>query len=386
MIAVRRATPDDKSRIFDFIRLAYANRAEYRIPDRWEWEFERNPFRSPDLLPVFIAVDELTARVVGQSCAMPLPMSWRGQTRLMAWGVDSYVLPEYRGKGVGTELQKLVFRSTDVFMSLNVSATNQRIKARLGSVTLPPLVIFNKTLRFLPDRVAERVAQAVGNRSERSKRIARGIVESLGAHRVATALLNRRAAYRDHRRGVSRDPHLRVGRVAEIGAEFDELWASLSPSFEAAVIRDVSYLRWKFVDQPFMNYVIVGARRHGTLTGYVILRMCRHPEPRVGLIADVLVNPSDQAALETMLAFAVDYLRREGATQMEAATSLATYQRAFLKLGFTASGQMVPMFYARPAPGLEEAQGPGAPNWLLGRADSDWDQFPLRTVCGYKNL
>jgi GNAT superfamily N-acetyltransferase len=385
MIAVRRATPADKRAIFDFVHLAYPNRAQYRVPDRWEWEFERNPFRAPDQLPVFIAVDEGAGRVVGQSCAMPARLWLRGETRSMAWGVDSYVLPEYRGTGLGTALQKLLFGATDVFMSLNVSAVNQRIKARLGSVALRPVLIFNKLLRFLPERVAERGARAVGLQNARATRGARRVIRLLAADRVATALLNRRLAYQDRRRRPPEDPLLQVETVGAIGDEFDELWSRVSPSLEAAVVRDAAYLRWKFVSQPFMHYVVLGARRRGTLAGYAVLRRCRPPEPPVGVIADVLTDPGDRSALETMLAFAVDYLRREGVTQIEAATSLPAYERALRKLGFDASGQMVPMFHARPA-GHDQGSGGAAPNLLLGRADSDWDQFPLRSVCGYANF
>ena len=54
MVSVRQATLDDKQKIFEFIRLAYPNRWKYKIPERWEWEFELNPFCPPGQLPIWM--------------------------------------------------------------------------------------------------------------------------------------------------------------------------------------------------------------------------------------------------------------------------------------------------------------------------------------------
>src|SRR5690606_6323523 len=59
-VEVRRATHGDRAALFDFIRTAYPDRWQFKIPHRWEWQFEKNPFRQPGLLPVWIALDGKT--------------------------------------------------------------------------------------------------------------------------------------------------------------------------------------------------------------------------------------------------------------------------------------------------------------------------------------
>ena len=83
MITIRRATLEDKPAIFAFLEKAYGDKARYKYPERWEWQFEKNPYKPNDELPVFIAVTE-DGQVVGQSAAMyePLKIEQEANPRL----------------------------------------------------------------------------------------------------------------------------------------------------------------------------------------------------------------------------------------------------------------------------------------------------------------
>ena len=58
MLQVRKATLADKPAIFTFIKKAYQNRWQYKIPEWWEWEYVRDPFLEKDELPIWIATNE----------------------------------------------------------------------------------------------------------------------------------------------------------------------------------------------------------------------------------------------------------------------------------------------------------------------------------------
>lgn len=150
MVTVRRATPDDRDEINKFIQIAYQKIWQHRIPDRWEWEYLRNPQLKNCDLPVFIAVED-TGKVVGQTCTMIEVVKVGDALYNLGWSVDTYVLPEYRGQGLGSRLQKINDESQELFMSLSMSGTNRKIKLKLGSANLDPVPVFRRYQRITSD-------------------------------------------------------------------------------------------------------------------------------------------------------------------------------------------------------------------------------------------
>jgi len=376
MITIRWATCDDKGRLFAFNRLAYANKIDYHIPHRWEWEFERNPYALPAPAPILIAEDTDTAEFVGQNATMPVRLYLNGETREMAWGVDAFVLRQHRGNGIGTALQKKLHDSLPIFMSLNMSAVNRRIKKRLGSIELPPVVEYDKVLRYSRERIAMRLANAgaVGYASFRFR-----LVRGFGLDLAAASVLNIASGMTRRRwfpTSAHREKPVVVSPVTHFGAEFDDLWASVAPNFGGAVVREARYLNWKFLEQPHMEHIAGAARRTGILTGYVIVRRCRPPEPNVGIIVDMLADPMDEGTLEALVDWAVRCADAQSVDNVWAATSVPSYSAVLRRHGFVPSGQSVAMFFCghETAVATKRASEKG---WLLSRGDSDWDAYPI---------
>ncbi len=57
---------------------------------------------------------------------------------------------------------------------------------------------------------------------------------------------------------------------ASLPAELDELFESLRHGLGTAVVRDLRYLKWRFVECPTSEYRCVLTRRAGALTGYLV--------------------------------------------------------------------------------------------------------------------
>ena len=79
MIEIRQATLSDKERIFDFLANAYQEMSCYKYPERWEWEYQHNPFVKDQNLPIWIAVEN-GEKIVGQICVMVEPLKIGTQT------------------------------------------------------------------------------------------------------------------------------------------------------------------------------------------------------------------------------------------------------------------------------------------------------------------
>jgi len=375
MITIRRATLDDRPEIFRLIQQAYGQRGQYKIPDRWEWLFVNNPSLRKFELPVFIAVED-TGKFVGQSCAMLEQVKIGSEFYRLGWAVDTVVLPEYRGQGIASKLQKINDESQEFYMALWMeSIASRKIKMSLGSVDLDPVPVYRRYLMFTPDifRYA-----TLGRDAENQSRLKRWF-----SGRLRLSFLNRfvvfvRNSWHDlwNQQIVQKpDQSLGLTEVDTFPEDVDQLWERLSSKFYAIVKRDRIHLNWKYVDQPHMDYRRVVARRKGEICGYLVMRKGKPPERNKGVISDFFVDPSDERAISTLLSFAVSYFRQQKVTEIITATTIPEYQSCLGRLGFVKTGESYPVIHARvKSPAVKMALEPGM--WFLGRSDHDWDQYP----------
>lgn len=162
-------------------------------------------------------------------------------------------------------------------------------------------------------------------------------------------------------------------RTERFDGEIDQLWTRLAPRFPVIVQRNAAYLNWKFIEQPNMDYDLFVARRGQTVCGYVITRTGVPPEARIGIIADLLADPDDDALIHYLVAHATEHLWRADVCHVIAAGSVPEYVRSFLEQGFRRTREVSPMFRIKTVTDVP------ATGWFLSMGDHDWDQFPLMT-------
>ncbi len=354
----------DRPQIFEFIRRAYPEKWRYKIPERWEWEFRANPFLKPDELPIWIAVTP-DGQVVGQSCALIEPLRLGNTIGRVGWSVDTYMLPDFRGQGLGYQLQQANDAAHEVFMSLSMSAANRRIKAALGSIPIQPVTEYVKTLRHEPEGALAAVLG--GGKGKRTDR--------LGLGRALASLLTIRRAMLDMRLLRAASKEIQISPAPEFDAAVDDLVEQLGQRFNAMVIRNHQYLNWKYVRQPHLNYTRYLAYRGSALCGYVIVRQAEPPEPNIGILADLVCLPKDRTALHALLAAVLAHFRRTEVSVIKAATTAPEYAAALDQFGFRKAGEVSPMFHCRSSR-LDCAAAVQPDSWLLSKADHDWDQYP----------
>lgn len=351
---IRRANPTDKPAIFEFLKTAYAGRSEFKFPHRWAWAFENNPYLTGDLPPVWIAVAP-DGRVVGQSAALIEPLVVKGREYRIGWGIDFFVLPEYRGQGLGTRLQAANNSANEVFMSLSMAREAASIKSRLGMSALPEVPLFTRILHHDPESV-KRTLQT---------RLPAGRFLGTFAPLLARILTRRNAPDM-----VPEQPAgIEIRQETNFTEAFDTLWERISSAYTALVRRDAPYLVWKYRHQPHVQYDIFGGYRDGRLDGYVILRRARPPERNIGVLADLFSHPDDAEMIGALIDHAATRFFKQQVSYMTAASSVPQICDQFLARSFKITKQITPL--AR-APFSLPSGG-----WLLARADHDWDQYPL---------
>ena len=352
---IRKATYTDKPAIFEFLARAYAGRSEFKFPERWEWAYEHNPFLAGDAPPVWIA-EAPDRRVIGQSAALIEPLVVNGREHRVAWGVDFFVLPEYRGQGIGTRLQAENNAAHAIFMSLSMAAQAAAIKERLGLAPLPEVHVFDRLVHHDPDSVADTLNQRLP-------------WLPAAASKALAPPLARLLTRRDRPAPVRTDPTIEIRRMSGFTEVFDRIWETVGSQYRALVRRDARYLNWKFRDQPHVRHETLTAYRQGDPVGYLILRRARPPERNAGILVDLFTAPEDAAAAEALLAEGLRFFADSGVTFIRAAASVRLYRQLLKGMGFKIVKTVTPLARA-------PFQLPGD-GWLLGKGDHDWDQYPL---------
>jgi hypothetical protein len=293
----------------------------------------------------------------------------------VGWSVDTFLLPEYRGQGVGYRLQKANDEANPIFMSLAMSAANRRIKIKQGSIPLPPVTAFERPVRYRPEAVVVAFQDRLSGLTESHRQTAARWFQRSGLQHGLATWMTRRTAREDRDRFAGVDPKIKVVEIDSFDERSDALWQSVSSHFQAGIVRDQTYLNWKYVRQPHAGYIRLAAQRDGHMSGHLVLRQARPPEPEVGIFADLFADPDDPATLLALLAAGVRRLRQAGAAYLTAATSVPAYQKALRAIGFRKTKDVIPTVHFRPLPGAADLD-PAALTWLLGRGDHDWDQYP----------
>lgn len=362
-ITVRQANLADRPRIAEFLPIAYPGRAQYKYPERWQWQFIDNPFvHGFEGIPIWIALAE--DRIIGQTCAQLEPFKVGDQQTTVGWSVDTFVCPEYRGYGIGKQLQKANQDAHRLFMSLSMSAANRGIKKKLGATQLPVVKVLD--LRIGIDR------EQVERRLRRSSSLLGIAARACAVDRLAASLLSARRrlewkqAQRDWQEFVV---NLSVEEVPQFDERLDQFWQRRRTDFGIAVERTSDYLNWKYVAQPHSRHHRFVATMGDNLCGYFVLRETAPPEPPMVLILDVLGETRQLTA--QLIVKAVEQSLALGHVLIRAATSDRVFLDQYHRIGFTDRRELTPMWFS------SEFVPPAPANPLMSYGDHDLDQYPL---------
>lgn len=374
MIEIRQATVSDKKEIFDFLFIAYQDLSRYKFPERWEWEYQSNPFvKGPDL-PVWIAVENGT-KIVGQICVMVEPLKIGAQTgHFLSWAVDLIVLPEYREQKIGFKLTKAIYDANENIMALPMSAAFRHYLEQLGTIQVDTVRVFNRMVHV----EKEAVNRSLENHFHHNSPVGSFITNFLRMANLSgllCRLINAYISLKDFFYGIKKVEKRKIEEVTKFDQKFDEFWETVSSKFDVIVPRDSVFLNWKYSQQPFMNYRIFTVVNDGRMSGYVILRLAVPPESNTGIIADLLVSPEDDETLRSLLRYSVNFFKSNRVRNISAASSIPTYQKTFLKAGFRKQKEMQPLLGNHTIKS-EDALVTEDGAWFLGRSDHDWDQYP----------
>jgi hypothetical protein len=354
---IRRFSASIEEDILAFQRAAFPSRREDWIAPRWRWMFLSSAARLGVEPMVWIYCNR--NGVVAHQGAIPVRLKVNDDERVTGWFVETMTLESVRGKAIGPMLVAKAKQDLPFNLSLGQTPQMRALQISLGWQEVCPLSTWTFVLNAfdtLTGKLQNRLVRAV----------------------AATLVAGwQQARYvRGRRRGLTWAPVVRL--IDRFGSTHDHLWETVKKQFPCAVVRDSSYLNWKYVDQPGQEFIRVEIRRNDEVIAVAVL-LLREPDEiyayRRGFIVDLLLPVQDGDVTWAVL----DELRRlflaRGADMIVFHMINTALARALASFGFSPRVPSRFFLVAQGEPNSATADlALRAENWLVTMGDSDIDR------------
>ena len=348
--------PALEDELFAFQRAAYPERKPEWVEPRWRWMF-LDSARRLDVDPMVWLYRAKTG-IVAQQGAIPVRLKIGSDELTTGWFVETMVLESHRGKALGPMLIKKALEDLPLNLSLGQTADMREIQFALGWKQVAPLDVNMYVLN--PQRV---LAGKAGGKLSRM----------LASAALSTTQQLRRFNLRSRRQEKAET--IQVDRFDE---RHDELWNRTSASVSCAVVRDASYLNWKYVDQPGQDFIRLEISRDGEALAVVVLQI-REPDEqyryRRCFIVEVVTQLTEVSLVSMTLQAALDTARKREADAVILPCVNSQLQESVARAGFLRRNPT--RYFLTAALGAPEDLQQliqTSSNWLVTMGDSDIDR------------
>jgi hypothetical protein len=336
-ISVRRIEKTDEANLKEFYYLAYGERAKYKYPERWNWQFKENIFNKTDKIKVYIA-ENSQGNIIGHTASSIVPVKILNNSVIMGWGVDAIVSSEFRGLGIGKMLQKINQDEHEFFASLSMSDANKHIKIKLGASLGPSVNIYVKQLIF--DR----------NFTSRLLKI-----------------IQKSKPY-NYNSGLS----IIGPKNACFNQDDTILWNKIRNNYVFAVERNAEYLNWRYKKQPWTEHNCFKAYdKNNELVGTIIYRKTTETKPNGVVILELIGERKHPFIFHILIEKILNHLIKENIYQVHIAVSDPVIDNIIQTKGFIKVGENTLIYKYKDKKISKNSIS------MLSKGDQDWDQYPL---------
>jgi GNAT superfamily N-acetyltransferase len=311
-VTIERRRPGDADEIFRLYGDVFGQQLTVGSRRRWDWQYLENPVEREAGPAIWVARDGET--VLGQYASMPVRLWWGAGEVRSSWGMDVFLRPEARGRGIGARLFNTWSEAVDVALGLGLTPSSYGLFKKLGYHDVGPVPFYRRILD----------ARAVA-----SRRVGRPLGQVAGPV-LRTAL----RLFQPERSGTAGAVSVRPGEG--FGPEYDRLWESARGSWAMCVRRDAAYLDWKYRRCPHRRYDLWEARRGGTLAGYAVSRHEDYRGLRLGWIVDLFGEEGDAATQDALLSTVLRSFHQARVARAQCFALSASLGEALERRGFRA--------------------------------------------------
>ncbi len=306
---LRKYRDGDEQAIVELLNFAFGKWHSLRY---WKWKYRENPAGSP-----IIWLAEHDSKIIGHYGIIPIKMKVGNMYVTGSFACNGATHPEYQGRGVFSSIVNRCYFDaaengiplTYGFAMIHLGPTYKRYEWR-GHISF--LVRVMKVLNWEP---------------------------LLGRHLHNKFLIRAGSCVMERvRRSRFEDGNLEIERVDLFDERIDRLWERVSKDFKIIVVRDQTYLNWRYVDQPENEYIILTAVKNGEILGYCVLSEEQHGNLRYGFIVDVLGFQNHYSAIDCLIQRALEHFKERDVDIVSCIMSEKhPYKAIFKRSGFVTS-------------------------------------------------
>lgn len=332
---IRVANKADLSLIESFYKAAYKEKIKFKFPERFKWLYEK---AFSEQYNIIIAIDN-KCQIVGHSGFLLLNSILFEKEIKIGWSIDTFVLEEFRGKGIGKILQKENQNQNQLFASLWMSEKNRQIKLKLGAVSGPFAHLLIKNIRF---------------------------------ENTFTGLVHKHAQSHDN---VKNEINVLQYSVEEkpFDSKLNDLWNKVKNNYSFAVERNAEYLNWRYGKQPFTKYFyLVCYDDQNHISGLLIYRIANELNLMTIIITELFSNSNSYKLELALLRFLEQFYNSQELFQIQIATSDKILIKKLYNIGYLLVEKKQLLINSNVID--LSAFGPNTKS-MITKGDQDWDQY-----------
>jgi NAD(P)-dependent dehydrogenase (short-subunit alcohol dehydrogenase family)/acyl carrier protein len=340
-----------ESEVLDFLKAGWPHRPVETLLPRWRWMFVDSAHRLGIEPRVWLYRD--AAQIVGHMGAIGARIKVGAEERSTAWLVETMVLESHRNGTVGSRIQVAGQEEVGFALSLGQTAEMREILLRLGWKQVMPL----QTAQLLI----------------RPERVLRGKLPAPAAW-LGGVGMRAASAVRDlTRERIS----LTAREIPRFDASHDRLWPLMAADITCGVVRDASYLNWKYVDQPGQRFLRLEIGDDDKTVGVAVLMFREADETyryRRAFLTDI-VAPLGNGLLSQIIRTVTTVAAEHDADAVVCHHGNGHLTRALEACGYRLrEPSRFLLAYTEALPSSVGEQVTRGDGWLLTQGDSDIDR------------
>lgn len=347
---------EHEDEIFAFQRNEYPDRAPNLIAPNWRWMFLDSAARLG--LEPSVWLYRKNNVIVAHQGAIPILLHIGDEESSTGWFVETMAAASVRGTAIGPMLIKKALEDMPLNLSLGQTGQMRDIQFALGWKKVCSL---NKYMFVSGYRM--------NLRNKLPMLFAEFAAASLG--------LWHNLRWRQQRSKIR--PQFRFQEIDRFTREHDELWERMARTCTCAVVRNSSYMNWKYIDRPFRSFSCIEIRDGDDLAGVVVVMVAdqndvyRHIR---GYLVDFLVPLNRLDYILALIIEGIGVLKSRGAQTIICQIIGPEICTALERIGFIARE---PRHQFLVAPGVRRERVTQRllepQNWFLTLGDSDADSY-----------
>lgn len=320
----RAMRPDEADAVFELIDASFEQWPNLQISvpriDHFRWKVS-----APQGLMDSSDVIEVDGRIVGYTGGSRRDVWVRGKLEPSSHGGDQCIHPDFQEQGLtrpwrawrDKQRSKLVRR-----VGMSEGSTHPRL-LRSSKRRGQRVLVANEVERLRLPLDLGAIARSGGPSGDR--------ITPRSLFRTARTLGRMLAGRFRWRSSSDVRSTIEVRDIESFDERADALWERAREELDYAVMRNREYLNWRYNDPRAGVYRVRAAMDGDELAGFMVTGSIGTD----ALVADLLVLPGNDGALQALVADAVAHARREGAATVTVLMPQQhPYREAFLRAGF----------------------------------------------------